>query len=180
MTARVRVCLATFALLGLLALMAGCAASTSNGLSSLSREVKAVPLRGQSPEQIRQDDAECVTWTRATKGKDEPMPSAELRYAVCAVARGYQADVIAQGGGAFGGTTGGTPYHVSSTVTRTLETVLADWRACRMGKTALNPWTAAPYSDAARGRNALACLAGRGYAVTPNPDADPLVPRGGR
>ena len=38
---------------------------------------------------VRLDDGECERWTRATKGKDEPLPSADLRYAACAVARGY-------------------------------------------------------------------------------------------
>lgn len=166
--------------IGLVLALTGCATGSASGLSAHSREVNLTPMRGQGPEQLQQDDLGCEAWTRATKGKDEPLPSAELRYAACAISRGYQADVIAQGGGLFGGTTGGTRYHVSSPTERTLENVLADWRACRMDKTSLNPWTAVPYSDAARGRNALTCLAGRGYAVAPNPDVDPLVPQAPR
>ena len=92
--------------------LAGCATGTRDGLSSLSYEVQALPLRGQTPEQIKQDDIACEAWTRATKGKDEPLPSAELRYAACAIARGYQADVCCIPESAFGGTVGGTRYHV--------------------------------------------------------------------
>jgi hypothetical protein len=139
--------------------LTGCAAGSVSGLSSLGREVNVTPLRGQAPEQIKQDDRECEAWTRATKGKDEPLPSAELRYAACAISRGYQADVphpsdltqIAKG------------YHVSSPTERTLETVLSDWRACRMDKTNINPMTRAPFVDTARARAALTCLQERGY-----------------
>jgi hypothetical protein len=48
-------------------------------LSSLGREVDVTPLRGQSAEQLRRDDAECTAWTRATKGANEPFDYAELR-----------------------------------------------------------------------------------------------------
>jgi len=135
--------------------LAGCATGGASGLSSLSREVKLTPTNGQSVDQARADDAECVTWTRATKGKDEPLPNAELRYAACVVARGYQAQVCCVP----------AAYIVSSPTARTLDQVIADWRACRMDKTDVNPWTAVPFSDAARGRNALECLKGRGYSV---------------
>jgi hypothetical protein len=69
--------------------LAGCATSTSSGLSSLGREVDVQPLRGQSVELLKQDDAACESWTRSTKGPNEPLPAAELRYSACAMSRGY-------------------------------------------------------------------------------------------
>jgi hypothetical protein len=67
----------------LVLLMAGCATGTSgrSGLSWLGREVTVTPMNGQSIEQLRQDDRECEAWTRQTKGPQEPVPAAELRYA---------------------------------------------------------------------------------------------------
>jgi hypothetical protein len=155
---RLAVWIINLMLVGLL--LSGCATSTNEkGLSSLGQEVDVTPLRGQSPEQIKQDDRECEAWTRATKGKDEPLPNAELRYAVCAVSRGYRADVthpsdivqIARG------------WHVSLSDERTLETVLTDWQACKMENTDINPMPRAPFVDAADARAAVACLQGRGY-----------------
>lgn len=72
-----------------IAAQAGCATSPSRGLSSLGDEVDVQPLHGQSVEQLKQDDAACESWTRSTKGANEPLPAAELRYSACALSRGY-------------------------------------------------------------------------------------------
>jgi len=71
------------------------------------------------------------------------------------IARGYQADVEVWL----------APHHVSRPAPAPLETVLAEWRACRVDKTNINPWTAAPSVDVRRGEQALECLKQRGYPV---------------
>jgi hypothetical protein len=144
-------------------LLVGCA-SGDPGLSSLGRDVHVTALQGQSVEQIRQDDVECERWTRATKGKDEPLPSADLRYAACVVARGYRA-------------TAGNAT-ISSISLRTLDTVVTEWRECRADKIEMSaesylvPFKG--YSDAYRGQKALECLTARGYTVA---DIPPMVDR---
>lgn len=141
-------------------LVSGCATSTDEkGLSSLGREVSVTPLSGQSPEQTKQDDRECEAWTRATKGKNEPLPNAELRYAACVIARGYQADV-AHPSDVVQSARG---WHISLSDERTLKTVLTDWQTCKMENTDINPMTRAPFVDAADARTAVACLQRRGY-----------------
>lgn len=157
--------LLTFTLAGLLS---GCATYSISGraidrsgpVSSLAQAVGLTPRLGQSVEQITQDDRECEVWTRATKGPNEPLPNAELRYAACVIARGYQADVahpsdlsqIARG------------WHVSATE-RPLVTLLAEWQACRMDKADIPAFARAPFVDTANARAALACLARAGYKV---------------
>lgn len=126
--------------------VAGCASSSSPRLTSLGREVGVTPLRGQSAEQLHRDDAECTAWTRATKGPNEPFEYAELRYASCASARGYRTTI------------GGIP--LSSPPERPLETVVADWRACRVDK--LIPEVG---FDKGRREAAMTCLRGRGYLM---------------
>lgn len=150
-------------------LVAGCA-SGAPGLSSLGREANVTPLRGQPVEQLRQDDGECERWTRMTKGKDEPLPSADLRYGACAVARGYQVTL--------GYVTIGSP------TARTLDTVLTERRECRADKMEMSaesylvPFKG--YADAYKGQRALECLSGRGYVVVDIPrmvdQADPMRP----
>src|SRR5258705_10212128 len=98
----------------------GCTSGSSSRLSSLGREVDVTPLRGQSAAQLQRDDAECATWTRTTKGPNEPFEYAELRYASCVAARGY--------GAAIGG------VRLSRPQKRTLEGGIAAWRGCRGGK----------------------------------------------
>jgi hypothetical protein len=71
---------------------------------------------------------------------------AELRYASCAAARGYQATI------------GGV--RLSSPQERTLETVIADWRACRADKLIQEVGF-----GKGRREQALACLKGRGYLM---------------
>jgi hypothetical protein len=139
-------------------LLTGCATGAP-GLSSLGREANVTPLREQSVEQLRQDDAECEQWTRATKGKDEPLPSADLRYAACAVARGYRVTAAYA--------------TISSPTARTLDTVLAEWRECRADKMEMSaesylvPFKG--YADAYKGQKALECLSERGYVVVDVP-----------
>lgn len=150
-------------------LLAGCAPYSISGhvidrsgqVSTLGQAVSLMPLRGQPVEQLRQDDRACEQWTRSTKGPNEPLPNAELRYAACVISRGYRADVahpsdlaqIARG------------WHVSLSTERTLETALADWHACRMDKADIPAFNRAPFVDTTRARAALECLSGRGYRV---------------
>lgn len=72
-----------------IAALAGCTATSTVQLSSLGREVDVQPLRGQSIELLAQDDVGCESWARSTKGPNEPLPAAELRYSACAMSRGY-------------------------------------------------------------------------------------------
>jgi hypothetical protein len=105
-----------------------------------------------------------------TKGKDEPLPSADLRYGACAVARGYQVTL--------GYVTIGSP------TARTLDTVLTERRECRADKMEMSaesylvPFKG--YADAYKGQRALECLSGRGYVVVDIPrmvdQADPMRP----
>jgi hypothetical protein len=150
-------------ILGLLMLLAGCASGTP-GLSSLSRDAHLTPLREQDVTRVRLDDGECERWTRATKGKDEPLPSADLRYAACAVARGYQVTM--------GYAT------ISSPTARPLDTVLTEWRECRADKIEMSaesylvPFKG--YADGYKRDRALECLVTRGYTVV---DIPPMVDR---
>jgi hypothetical protein len=133
-----------------LVLVAGCS-SADPKLSSLARDAKLTPLRQQSAAQQQLDDQECEKWTRATKGKDEPLPSSDLRYAACMIARGYQASIEYS--------------DLSSPSARSLDTVLREWRECRADKIELGVMAAPGYSDGPRDR-AVTCLQKLGYAVT--------------
>lgn len=134
-----------------LVLVTGCTTSTGPRLSSLARDAKLTPMRQQSEAQQQVDDRECEAWTRATKGEDEPLPSADLRYASCTVARGYQAT---------------SDYAtLSSPTERSLDTVLREWRECRAEKIELGAMAAPGYDDICRER-ALKCLQQLGYAVS--------------
>jgi hypothetical protein len=86
------------------------------------------------------------TWTRATKGPNEAFEYAELRYAACAAARGYGSTIVG--------------VRLSSPQERTLETVITDWRGCRVD-------TLVPEVGFDKGRReqAIACLRGRGYLM---------------
>ncbi len=142
----------------LLVLLAGCASGPS-GLSSLGRDAQLTALRAQDEATMRLDDGECERWTRATKGKDEPLPSADLRYAACVVARGYSATV--------------EYATISSPTDRSLETVLAELRACRADKIEMSAESyLVPFKGYADGFNrdrALECLTTRGYIVADRP-----------
>jgi hypothetical protein len=145
--------------------LTGCA-SGGNGprLSSLGREAALTPLRGQAEAQMVTDDQECERWTRATKGKDEPMPSADLRYILCATSKGYAGTLNSV---MLGDVTIG---HVQA---RPLAVVLGEWRQCRADKIELDPMTAAPVVDVLARRKALTCLEGLGYTVQVQEYADP-------
>jgi hypothetical protein len=139
-----------------LLLLTGCATGAGTGTSSLARETHFTPMRRQSEAQQRIDDRECEAWTRATKGPKEPLPTAELRYGACMIARGYQADLT------------GSP--VSSQVERPLNTTLDDMRACRVGRyDAWVDWTGGflgvAITKAYLNHQAVSCLAERGYVV---------------
>ena len=60
------------------AALAGCTASPTVQLSSLGHEVDVQPLRGQSVELLKQDDAACESWTRSTKGPNEQIGRAHV------------------------------------------------------------------------------------------------------
>jgi hypothetical protein len=70
--------------------------------------------------------------------------------------------------------------HVLSAPDRTLDTVLTEWRACRVDKVIREPWTDVPFADAFKGQKALECLSGRGYVVVDIPpmvdQTDPMRP----
>lgn len=73
--------------------LAGCATGSTPGLPSLRREVNVTPTRGQLEDQVGADDRECAAWARATKGKNEPLPAAGLRYSACMIPRGYRVEL---------------------------------------------------------------------------------------
>ncbi|HTI53350.1 MAG TPA: hypothetical protein VMC04_03910 [Verrucomicrobiae bacterium] len=143
-------------------LLAGCAGEIP-GLSSLGRQGHLTPLRQQNEARARLDDGECERWTRATKGQSEPLPSADLRYGACAVARGYQVTVAY--------------VTFSSPTERTLETVLGEWRECRADKIEMSAESyLVPFKGLADGYDrdrALECLTGRGYRVQDMPRMKP-------
>lgn len=153
-----------------LATMSGCVtASPPGGPSSLALEVHLTPLQGQPEAQVQQDDRDCYAWTRATKGKDEPLPAAELRYAACAIARGYRAEIGYS--------------DVSSPTTRPLEAVIADLRACDVKRLAnagsgfLWGGVVGAIAEGVQTNRAVDCLTQRGYAVQdtqPDPRAESI------
>ena len=139
-----------------LLLLTACATGAGTGTSSLARETHFTPIRQQTEAQQRIDDRECEAWTRATKGPKEPLPTAELRYGACVIARGYRADL--------------TGSSVSSPVERPLNTTLDDMRACRIGRyDAWVDWTGGflgvAITKAYLNHKAVSCLAERGYIV---------------
>jgi hypothetical protein len=140
-----------------LLLLTGCATGMGTGPSSLARETNLTPMRQQTEAQQRIDDRECEVWTRATKGPNEPLPAAELRYGACVIARGYRAELI------------GSP--TSTPVERPLNTVLEDMRACHIGRDDAwaNYWwggfLGVAITKAYRTEKAVSCLVDRGYIV---------------
>jgi hypothetical protein len=140
--------------------LTGCATGGIAGISSLGREVNLTPARGQRVERIRQDDAECVTWTRSTKGKNEPLPDATLRYSACALARGY---TVQPWGSTVLLVAGHEP--VTAPEARTLEAVLVDMRGCGAAQTIGYELTDTWGSPAERRAACLTCLEQRGYSV---------------
>ena len=149
----------------LIAVLAGCAASSAVPLSSLGHEVDVHPLRGQSVELLKQDDAACESWTRSTKGPNEPLPAAELRYGACALSRGYSVKPW--------------DHRISPPASPTpdLTGVVADLQACGLKRGLYDPgglvllgMVEAGMTEARRAE-AWGCLKQRGYAVSYQPDA---------
>ena len=144
--------------------LAGCAASPAVPLSSLGHEVDVQPLRGQSVEQLKQDDAACESWTRSTKGPNEPLPSAELRYSACALSRGYSVKPW--------------DHRISPPATSApdLPGVVADLQACGLKRGLYDPaglvllGAVEATMTEVRRREAWACLTQHGYAVDYQPD----------
>lgn len=143
-------------------LLAGCAPVTGIGgqrISSLGRGVKITSERGQDPTQLRVDDRECATWTRATKGQDEPLPAAELRYAACVIARGYQAQIAYA--------------RFASSDVRTLEAVVLDMQQCRMNHAIGEPKNfldrMVPFRESLLAERAVRCFSERGYTMSETP-----------
>jgi len=92
-------------------------------------------------------------------GPDDPLPSADLRYSACAVARGYKVTVA---------------YVTTSSPTdRTLDVVLAEWREWRADKIELSPESylllAKGLADGYVRDRAMECLTARGYIVVDTP-----------
>jgi hypothetical protein len=148
-----------------IAALAGCAASPTVPLSSLGHEVDVHPLRGQSVELLKQDDAACESWTRSTKGPNEPLPAAELRYSACALSRGYSVKPW--------------DHRISPPASPTpdLAGVVADLQACGLKRGLYDPgglvllgMVEAGMTEARRAE-AWGCLEQRGYAVSYQPDA---------
>ena len=79
--------------LTLTAMLAGCTTGSTPDLASLRREVNVTPTRGLLEEQVSTDDRECAAWARATKGQNEPLPTAELRYSACMIPKGYRVEL---------------------------------------------------------------------------------------
>ena len=149
-----------------LVMAAGCAASPAVPLSSLGHEVDVHPLRGQSVELINQDDAACESWTRSTKGPNEPLPAAELRYSACALSRGYSVRPW--------------DHRISppaSPAPDDLAGVVADLQACGLKRGLYDPAGLVLFGAVeagmteARRAEAWECLKQRGYAVKYQPDA---------
>jgi hypothetical protein len=147
-----------------MAALAGCAASPAVPLSSLGHEVDVHPLRGQAVDLLKQDDAACESWTRSTKGPNEPLPAAELRYSACALSRGYSVK----------------PWdHRSSPPASApdLAGVVADLQGCGLKRGLYDPaglvvlGAVEAGMTEARRAEAWACLKQRGYAVDYQPDA---------
>jgi hypothetical protein len=148
-----------------IAALAGCATGSSSGLSSLGREVDVQPLRGQSVELLKQDDAACESWTRSTKGPSEPLPSAELRYGACALSRGYSVKPW--------------DHRISPPANPApdLAGVVADLQTCGLKRGLYDPAGMVLFGmveagmTEARRAEARACLKQRGYTVDYQPDA---------
>jgi len=148
-----------------MAALAGCTASPAVPLSSLGHEVDVHPLRGQSIELLKQDDAACESWTRSTKGPNEPLPAAELRYSACALSRGYSVKPW--------------DHRISPPASPApdLAAVVADLQACGLKRGLYYPagvvllGAVEAGMTEARPAEAWACLKQRGYAVNYRPDA---------
>jgi hypothetical protein len=144
--------------------LAGCAASPAVRLSSLGQEVDVHPLRGQSVEVLKQDDAACESWTRSTKGPNEPLPAAELRYSACALSRGYSVKPWDH--------RIGPPASAPD-----LAGVVADLQGCGLKRGLYDPaglvllGAVEAGTTEARRAEAWTCLKQRGYAVDYQPDA---------
>ncbi|HKW90888.1 MAG TPA: hypothetical protein VJX92_03250 [Methylomirabilota bacterium] len=147
-----------------LAIAASCTPTPSRGLSSLGVEVDVQPLRGQSVEVLKQDDQACESWARSTKGPNEPLPAAELRYGACALSRGYSFKPW--------------DHRISPPANPApdLGNVVADLQACRIkaglydaSSLVLVGGIEAGITEARR-TETWACLKQRGYAVDFQPD----------
>jgi predicted small lipoprotein YifL len=147
-----------------IAALAACASSPPVQLSSLGREVDVRPLRGQPVELLKQDDAACESWTRSTKGPNEPLPAAELRYSACALSRGYSVKPW--------------DHRISPPASPApdLAGVVADLQACGLKRGLYDPaglvLLGAVEAGMTEARRAAVwgCLEQRGYAVKYQPD----------
>jgi hypothetical protein len=133
--------------LTLTAMLAGCAAGSTPDLPSLRREVNVTPTRGVLEEQLTMDDRECAAWARATKGRNEPLPTAELRYSACMIPKGYRVDL--------------SMMRISGPAERTQANVVGDMQRCELRKLVEAPTSL----DPAVRKKALDCFTALGYTV---------------
>src|SRR5262249_18316667 len=107
----------------------------------------------------------CESWARSTKGPNEPLPAAELRYSACALSRGYSVK----------------PWNHRLSPPENpapdLASVVADLQSCNLkaglydaGSLVLIGGIEAAMTETRREKS-IACLKDRGYAVDYQPDA---------
>ena len=133
--------------LTLTAMLAGCTTGSTPDLASLRREVNVTPTRGLLEEQVSTDDRECAAWARATKGQNEPLPTAELRYSACMIPKGYRVEL--------------SMARISAPADRTQARVVGDMQRCELRRlvdvaTSLDPTVR---------KKALDCFTASGYTV---------------
>ena len=134
--------------LTLTTMLAGCTTGSTPDLASLRREVNVTPTRGLLEEQVSTDDRECAAWARATKGQNEPLPTAELRYSACMIPKGYRVEL--------------SMVRISGPAERTQANVVGDMQRCELRKlveapTALDPGVR---------KRTLDCFTALGYTVS--------------
>ena len=131
----------------LIAMLAGCATGSAD-LPSLRREVNVTPTRGVLEQQVTTDDRECAAWARATKGRNEPLPTAKLRYSACMVPKGYRVEL--------------SMMRISGPAERTQANVVSDMQRCELRKLVETPTSL----DAGVRKKALDCFTALGYTVS--------------
>jgi hypothetical protein len=131
----------------LAALVTGCATGEALPALSLGREVNVTPTRGQVEDQVSSDDRECAAWARATKGQNEPLPTAELRYSACMIPKGYRVEL--------------SMARISAPADRTQARVVGDMQRCELRRLV----DVATSLDPAVRKKALDCFTASGYTV---------------
>ena len=144
--------------LTLTAMLAGCTSGSTLDLASLRREVNVTPTRGLLEEQVSTDDRECAAWARATKGQNEPLPTAELRYSACMIPKGYRVEL--------------SMARISAPADRTQARVVGDMQRCELRRLV----DVATSLDPAVRKKALDCFTALGYTVSDASLETPVKP----